>query len=191
MLGFPLIVDRWEDCTPLLSLGLGVVHWLMPMKGECGHLWVPLLADTPDSWALALSPLLSCWVAVETPAGVYAVWLWPLGWQTSTRRMAVCPDLQRTSDSCGAIRIYKLYCMIFSKVAMAWQLSWRIIESTKPSLVSLVKVCLVLLYLHLFYSVFFATEHAVEKTEIGKNGNRVELFFWMKQRDSISMQIRR
>lgn len=25
---------------------------------------------------------------------------------------------------------------------------------------------------------FFATEHAVEKTEIGKNGNRVESFFF-------------
>lgn len=62
---------------------------------------------------------------------------------------------------------------------MARQLTWRMIESIKPYLVSLVKVCLVLLYLHLFYSFFFffATEHAVEKTEIGKNGNRVESFF--------------
>lgn len=69
--------------------------------------------------------------------------------------------------------------MIFLKVAMARQLTWRMIESIKPNLVSLVKVCLVLLYLHLFYSFFFfATEHAVEKTEIGKNGNRVESFFF-------------
>lgn len=164
----------------------------MPMKGECGHLWVPLLADTPDSWASALSPLLSCWVAVETPAGVYAVWLWPLGWQTSTRQMAVCPDLQRTSDSCGAIRIYKLYCMIFSKVAMARQLAWRITENANPSLVSLVKVCLVLLYLHLFYSFFFFCHWACCR----KNWNRQEweqsrVIFWMKRRDSINMQIRR